>query len=86
VTYASERTTARGPGGQPDFVQEPGTMVDFVYKKGLEIGGREFGFDFKVQNILGTDFNESQSGNGGFVQVNQYELGTTLSVGLSAEF
>ncbi|WP_213271848.1 TonB-dependent receptor [Hyphomonas sp.] len=86
VTYASERTTARGPGGQPDFVQEPGTMVDFVYKKGLEIGGREFGFDFKVQNILGTDFNEFQSGNGGFVQVNQYELGTTLSVGLSAEF
>lgn len=86
ATYASERTSARGPGAQPDFIQEPGTMLDFVFKKGFDLRGREFGFDFKVQNILGTDFNEFQSGNGGFVQVNQYDLGTTISLGLSAEF
>lgn len=86
VTYASERTTARAPGFQPDFVQEPGTMLDFVYKKGFGLLGREFGLDFKVQNILGTDFNESQRGNGGYVQVNQYDLGTSISLGLSAEF
>lgn len=86
ITYASERTTARAPGLQPDYVQEPGTMVDFVYKKGLNVVGRELGLDFKIQNILGTDFNEFQSGNGGFVQVNQYDLGTTISLGLSADF
>lgn len=86
VTYASERTSARAPGLQPDFTQEPGIMMDFVYKKGFTLRGQEFGFDFKVQNILGTDFNEFQSGNDGFVQVNQYDLGTTISLGLSAEF
>lgn len=86
ATYASERTTARAPGILPDFTQEPGTMLDFVYKKGFDLRGREFGFDFKVQNILGTDFKEFQRGNGGYVQVNQYDLGTSISLGLSAEF
>lgn len=86
ATYASERTTARGPSGQPDFIQEPGVMVDLVYKKGFALGGRDFGFDFKVQNILGEDFSEYQSGRGGHVVVNNYDLGTTVSFGLSAEF
>jgi len=86
VTYASERTTARGPGAQPDFIQDPGVFMDFVYKKDLRFVGRDLTFDFKVSNILGTDFNEFQSGNDGFVQVNGYDLGTTFSIGLSANF
>lgn len=86
VTYASERSTARAPSGQPDFLQEPGVNLDLVYKKGFEVAGREFSFDFKAQNLLGEDFDEYQSGNGGFVQVNQYDLGTTVSFGLSTEF
>lgn len=86
VTYASERSTARAPNGQPDFVQEPGVNLDLVYKKGFELGGRGFSFDFKAQNLLGEDFDEFQSGKGGFVQVNQYDIGTTVSVGLSTEF
>ncbi|MFN4023668.1 MAG: TonB-dependent receptor domain-containing protein [Hyphomonas sp.] len=86
VTYASERTTARAPGNQPDFVQDPGTFVDFVYKKGFTFRRQDFGLDIKVQNVLGTDFNEFQSGSGGYVQINKYDLGTTFTVGLSAEF
>lgn len=86
ATYASERITARGPGGQPDFVQDPGINLDLVYKKGLELRGREFTFDFKAQNLLGQDFDEYQSGSGGYVQVNQYDVGTTISLGLSTEF
>jgi hypothetical protein len=86
VTYASERSTARAPGGQPDFVQDPGVNLDLVYKKGFDIGGRAFSFDFKAKNLLGENFDEYQSGLGGNVQVNQYDLGTTLSFGLSTEF
>ncbi|MFN3312259.1 MAG: TonB-dependent receptor domain-containing protein [Hyphomonas sp.] len=86
VTYASERTTARGPGAQPDFIQDPGVFMDFVYKKDMRLIGRDLTFDFKVSNILGTDFNEFQSGNDGFIQVNGYDLGTTFSIGLSANF
>lgn len=86
VTYASERTTARGPGAAPDFTQDPGVFMDFVFKKDLGLVGRDLTFDFKVSNILGTDFNEFQSGNDGFIQVNGYDLGTTFSIGLSANF
>jgi hypothetical protein len=86
VTYASERSTARAPNGQPDFLQEPGVNLDLVYKKGFDLGGRVFTFDFKAQNLLGEDFDEFQSGAGGFVQVNQYDMGTTVSFGLSTEF
>ena len=86
ANYASERVTARAPAGQPDFLQDPGINLDLVYKKGFDIRGKAFTLDIKAKNLLQEDFEEYQSGNGGFVQVNQYEVGTTLSVGLSAEF
>lgn len=90
ATYASERVTARGPSQQPDLIQEPGVILDFVYKKGFGIGGRDFNFDFKVNNILGEQFYEYQQGTSdtlrGLVIRNQYDLGTTISLGLSAEF
>ena len=86
ATYASERTSARAPAGQPDFVQDPGINLDLVFKKGFDVRGREFTFDFKAQNLLNEDFDEFQSGNDGFVQVNQHDLGTSVSFGLSTEF
>lgn len=86
ANYASERVTARAPAGQPDFLQDPGVNLDLVFKKGFDLRGKEFTLDIKAKNLLEEDFDEYQSGNGGFVQVNQYEVGTTLSVGLSAEF
>jgi outer membrane receptor protein involved in Fe transport len=86
ATYSSERITARAPAGQPDYIQDPGVILDFVFKKGVTVGGRDFTFDFKAQNLLGEDFDEFQSGLGGFVQVNGYDIGTTLSLGLSADF
>jgi hypothetical protein len=86
VTYASERTTARAPSGQPDYIQDPGINLDFVFKKGFDLAGRDLTLDFKAKNLLGEDFDEFQSGNGGFIQVNQYDLGTTVSLGLSTEF
>lgn len=86
LTYASERSTARAPNGQPDFIQDPGINLDLVYKKGFDVAGRLFAFDLKAQNLLGEDFDEFQSGNSGYVQVNQYDLGTTVSLGLSTEF
>ncbi|PKP83487.1 MAG: TonB-dependent receptor [Alphaproteobacteria bacterium HGW-Alphaproteobacteria-18] len=86
ANYASERVTARAPAGQPDFMQEPGINLDLVYKKGFDLRGKAFTLDIKAKNLLGENFDEYQSGNGGFVQVNEYEVGTTLSVGLSAAF
>lgn len=86
LNYASERSTARAPAGQPDFMQDPGINLDLVYKKGFDLRGQTFTLDVKAKNLLGEDYEEYQSGNGGYVRVNQDDLGTTLSVGLSAEF
>lgn len=90
ATYASERVTARGPSQQPDLIQDPGVILDFVFKKGFDFGAREINFDFKVNNILGEQFYEFQEGRSntlsGLVVRNQYDLGTTITLGLSTEF
>src|SRR5690606_12104141 len=33
LTYVSARSSARGRPGEPDFIQEPGVILDFVYRK-----------------------------------------------------
>lgn len=90
ANFASERISARAPGREPDFIQDPGLFVDFVFKKGFDFGSREVTFDFKVNNILGERFYEFQKGEEdgitGTVIVNRYDLGSTVSFGLSTEF
>ena len=46
VNYVSERISARGLPGQPDYMQRPGTTVDFNLRKGLSWSGYrgEIGF------------------------------------------
>lgn len=86
ATYVSERSSARGRPGEPDYVQEPGVMLDFVYRKKFETWGRPFSFSFKAQNLLGEDYFEYQRFGGGEVIINNYDLGRAFSVGLSTSF
>ena len=90
VNYVSERITARGTGvgaaRLPDYVQKPGTFVDFVYRKDFtDLGGNEFGFSFKVRNIFGTEFDEYQE-LGNRIRINNYDIGRTVTFGLSRKF
>ncbi|MDP3495194.1 MAG: TonB-dependent receptor [Hyphomonadaceae bacterium] len=84
-TYTSERASARGPGGQPDIIQEPGLMLDFVYRRDFATWGRPFTIKFKAGNLLDEDFLESQT-FGREILVNQYDLGRSFSVDLSTKF
>ena len=86
VTYVSERSSARGRPGEPDFIQEPGVLMDFVYRKELDVYGRELTVTFKAQNLLDEDYLENQSFGGGEVIVNQYDLGRSFSFGATAKF
>ncbi len=90
ATYSTERISARAPNREPDFIQDPGLVLDFVFKKGFALGNKDLNFDFKVNNILGERFYEFQKGRddgiSGIVIVNGYDLGTTFTLGLSAEF
>lgn len=85
VTYVSERSSARGRPGETDYIQEPGTMLDFTYRKGFDAFGRDVTFGLEVRNLLGTEYQEYQEQNGR-VDINKYDLGQSLSLSLSTEF
>jgi hypothetical protein len=89
VNYVSDRITARGAGQagvrEPDYIQEPGVFLDFVFRKDFEIGDREFGFAFEARNLLDTDFDEYQE-LGNKIRINNYDIGTSASFSLTARF
>jgi outer membrane receptor protein involved in Fe transport len=89
VNYVSERISARGAGGagnrEPDYIQDPGVFLDFVYRKDFEAGGRELGFALELRNLLNTDYDEFQE-LGNKILINNYALGSSASISLSARF
>ena len=89
VNYVSERITARGAGvggsREPDYIQNPGVFLDFVYRKDFEAGGRDLGFALELRNLLNTDFDEYQK-LGNKIRINNYKLGSSASVSLTARF
>ncbi len=89
VNYVSERITARGAGNansrEPDYVQDPGVFLDFVYRKDFEYGGRDLGFALELRNLLGTEYDEYQE-LGNKIRVNNYKLGSGATVSLTARF
>jgi hypothetical protein len=85
VNYVSERSSARGRPGEPDLIQEPGVFLDFVYRKDFTVMDRDMGFALELRNLLGTDFDEYQE-LGNKIRVNNYDLGQSASVSLTARF
>lgn len=89
LNYVSERITARGAGvgdaREPDYMQEPGAFLDFVYRKDFTVQGRDMGIAFEARNLLGQDFEEFQEQNGKIL-INAYDLGQSVSVSLTARF
>jgi len=84
ANYASKRTTARGQAGAPDFEQEPGIMLDFTFRHRFEVWGQEFTAGFEARNLLGEEFDEFQKRGGTEIKLNNYDLGRSFSVSLTA--
>ncbi len=85
VSYASERSSARGRPGEPDLIQEPGVMLDFVYRRDFNSWGRDFTFGLELRNLLDTEYQEYQE-LGQRVDINRYDLGSSGSISLSTRF
>lgn len=89
VNYVSERVSARGAGGagnrEPDYIQDPGIFLDFVYRKDFEYAGRDLGFSLELRNLLNTEYDEFQE-LGNKILINNYQLGSSASVSLTARF
>jgi len=86
LTYSSDRVTNRGPGQQPDLIEEPGLRLDFVAREGFELFGRQVELKFEARNLTGENYEEFQTLNGTRIDNNSYDLGRTFSLGLGVTF
>ncbi len=86
LTYASPRVTNRGPNGTADFIEKPGLRLDFVAREGIMIGKKELEIKLEVRNITGEGYSETQDIGTGVVQINSYDIGTSVSLGASLKF
>jgi outer membrane receptor protein involved in Fe transport len=90
ANYASPRITTRGPinAGQrlPDLVEKPGVRLDLVGRQGITLRGRELELKIEARNLLGTRYSETQDFGDRIIAINRYDMGRTVSIGLSAKF
>ena len=86
--YASERIRSGEENslGLPAITEEPPMTVDFVLNQGFDYKGGEYEFSLKLQNLLGDDYEAYQERGGDRVDVDVYEIGTSVSLGLKRRF
>ena len=88
VTYASDRVVSRGLNGtppQPDVIESPGFRIDFVMREAIDLFGQEFEGKLELRNILGRGHREFQQSGDSRIEINSYDLGTTISFSLSMD-
>jgi hypothetical protein len=86
LTYSSRRVTNRGPGDQPDVVEEPGIRLDFVMREGIRLFGLDGELKFEARNLTGEDYEEFQQLGDSRVDTNSFDLGRSFSLGLEVKF
>lgn len=85
LNYASERVTLRG-GALPDVVEDPGLTVDLVARSEVKLGGLPLELSFEARNIFGRDNFEFQQLGANRAEINTFDVGTSFSIGVKAEF
>jgi outer membrane receptor protein involved in Fe transport len=85
-TYSSRRVTNRGPGDQPDIVEEPGISLDFVMREGIRLFGVDGELKLEARNLTGEDYEEFQTLNGSRIDTNSFDRGRSFSLGLEVKF
>jgi TonB-dependent receptor len=85
-TYASKRVTSRGASLQPDIIEKPGIQLDFVAREAVKIAGKDVDVKVEARNITGTKYQELQENGANRIFYNRYNVGTTVSLGLSVTF
>ena len=89
-TYASTRVTNRGPIQgelrQPDIIEKPGFRIDFVAREEIPLFGANAELKIEARNLLGQDYEEYQQFGENRIDINSYDAGRTVSLGLSVRF
>jgi TonB-dependent receptor len=90
LTYASDRVVSRGQNGTPplpDIIERPGFRIDFVAREGIPLGKeRELELKFEARNITGRKHEEFQQSGANRIEINTYDVGTTLALSASVKF
>ena len=86
INYASNRSTQRGPNGQPDLVEKPGLRLDLVIRQGFTIGKFTLEAKLEARNLTNTKYQEFQTLNASRIDNNTYVLGRSFNLGVSAKF
>ncbi|WP_425490802.1 TonB-dependent receptor domain-containing protein [Luteimonas cellulosilyticus] len=86
ANYVSERISARGLPGQPDYLQKPGTTLDLVLSRSFPLWSSTGKIGFTARNLLDTEFQEFQEVGGDRVDVYRYEPGIAYDLSLTVEF
>ena len=75
-----------GTPPQPDVIERPGVQLDFVWREGFTLFGAELEGKFEARNILGRGHREFQEAGDNVVEVNTYDLGTTIGLSIGLKF
>lgn len=86
VNYASKRVTRRGAARLPDIVENPGLTLDIVARQELNLFKLPLELKFEARNITGRGNFEYQKLDANRIEVNSYDVGTSFSFSVSAEF
>lgn len=91
LNYQGERISdagiITGSTRLPDVVETPPLMLNLVASQTFTVDGRDYDLGAKVENILGEEYERSQSfANGGKGVVEGYKLGRTVSFSVSTSF
>ena len=86
LTYASDRVTSRGAGGQPDIVERPGFQLDFVARQGIKLGSKEVELKLELRNLTNNKYRELQESGANRIYYNLYKEGISASFGIDITF
>lgn len=88
LSYASDRVVSRGLNGsppQPDVIERPGIKLDFVWREGFTLFGAGMEAKFEARNIFGQGHQEFQEAGDNRIDINTYDVGTTLAFTLGID-
>ena len=88
LNYSSERIRAVEDlsNGLPSILEKLPLSLDFVYNHDLNIGGGDYTFGFKIQNILRDGYEATQTLGDSEIIIDDFDIGTTFAASLKRRF
>ena len=84
VNYVDDRVRARGLDVLPDVIEQIPTTIDFVYSREMELDSSMLKISLEVRNLLNEEYEATMANSNIFYD--QYELGTSVSLGFKLSF